>query len=163
MSAKQQSPKVYRGENCNRIAFPMGGIGAGMICLEGVGALSHVSLRHKPEVFNEPMMFSALLVKGAPTARVLEGQVPGWKAFGPSGAGNGGSQKKYGLPRFSDCAFSSQFPFATVKLSDTSMPVDVELTGWSPFIPGDADASSLPVLALEYKIRNHSRKTIEAV
>lgn len=163
MSVKQQTPKVYRGENCNRIAFPMGGIGAGMVCLEGTGSLSHVSLRHKPEVFNEPMMFSALFVKGAPTARVLEGQVPGWKAFGPSGSGNGGSQKNYGLPRFSDCAFSSQFPFATVKLSDSSMPVDVELTGWSPFIPGDADASSLPVFALEYTIKNNSKRLIEAV
>jgi hypothetical protein len=35
----------YSGERLNRIAFPMGGVGAGMICLEGSGALSHVSLR----------------------------------------------------------------------------------------------------------------------
>src|SRR5512140_2548155 len=31
----------YAGEYLNRIAFPMGGMGAGMICLEGSGALSH--------------------------------------------------------------------------------------------------------------------------
>ena len=36
---------VYSDANLNRIAFPMGGMGAGMICLEGTGALSHVSLR----------------------------------------------------------------------------------------------------------------------
>ena len=42
----------------------MGGIGAGMICLEGTGALSHVSLRNRPEVFNEPLIFAALCVKG---------------------------------------------------------------------------------------------------
>jgi len=34
---------LYTGENLTRIGFPMGGIGAGMICLEGTGALSHVS------------------------------------------------------------------------------------------------------------------------
>ena len=56
---------VYTGEHLNRIAFPMGGIGAGMICLEGTGALSHVSLRHQPEVFHEPRQFAALWVSGA--------------------------------------------------------------------------------------------------
>ena len=40
----------YAGEYLNRVAFPLGGIGAGMICLEGTGALSHVSLRNRPEV-----------------------------------------------------------------------------------------------------------------
>ena len=53
----------YRGEHLNHVAFPLGGIGAGMICLEGTGALSHVSLRGHPDIFNEPLMFSALCVK----------------------------------------------------------------------------------------------------
>jgi len=48
----------YAGAHLDRIALPMGEIGAGMICLEGTGALSHVSLRHTPDVFNEPLMFS---------------------------------------------------------------------------------------------------------
>ena len=86
---------AYEGENLNRVAFPMGGIGAGMICLEGTGAFSHVSVRNKPDVFNEPPIFSALWVKGQPNvARVLEGPVPTWKVFFPwgqtyLGAGNG--------------------------------------------------------------------------
>ena len=33
---------VYRDRNLNRVAFPLGGIGAGMVCLEGTGAISHV-------------------------------------------------------------------------------------------------------------------------
>ncbi len=154
---------TYQGDYLSRVAFPLGGIGAGMVCLEGTGALSHVSLRHKPEVFNEPLMFSALHVKGAPTARVLEGPVPKWKAFGAGGTGNGGHGKSYGLPRFAECAFETRFPFGIVKLSDKTMPVSVELTGWSPFTPGDADSSSLPVLALEYTIKNISTMSIEAV
>src|SRR5689334_15154100 len=47
----------YSGKRLSRVAFPMGGMGAGMICLEGTGALSHVSLRNKPDVFNEPVTF----------------------------------------------------------------------------------------------------------
>jgi transposase len=36
----------YTGANLDHVAFPMGGIGAGMICLEGTGMLSHYSLRN---------------------------------------------------------------------------------------------------------------------
>ena len=54
MASKQrEAGKRYEGEHLNRVAFPLGCIGAGTICLEGTGALSHVSLRHKPEVFND--------------------------------------------------------------------------------------------------------------
>ena len=52
----------YGGEHLHRVAFPLGGIGAGMLCLEGTGALSHVSLRNKPDVFNEPCVFAAVSV-----------------------------------------------------------------------------------------------------
>lgn len=131
---KDRTP-IYRGEHLNRIAFPLGGIGAGMVSLEGTGALSQVSLRHKPDVHHEPQVFAALHVKGAKTARVIEGPVPMWKAFGSvnsgglSEAGNGLTGRTYGLPRFAEASFQARFPFATVKLSDQSMPIAVELTG----------------------------------
>lgn len=76
----------------------MGGIGAGMICLEGTGAISHVSVRNKPDVYNEPMMFSALYVKGAKGARVLEcvdGQVI---ARGPHAKGDPASDGSLYVP-----------------------------------------------------------------
>ena len=154
----------YAGERLNRVAFPMGGLGAGMICLEGSGALSHVSLRNKPEVFHEPCVFAALSVKGkSPVARVLEGPVPGWKLFGAPGTGNGAGGASFGLPRCAQATFKTKFPFSTVSLSDPALPLDIELTGWSPFDPGDADNSSLPVAALEYRFTNATRRNIEAV
>src|SRR5580700_536688 len=88
----------YSGERLNRVAFPMGGMGAGMICLEGSGALSHVSLRNRPEIFNEPVTFAAVSVKGEPhVARVLEGPAPDWKKFGNPGSGNGAAGAAFGL------------------------------------------------------------------
>jgi uncharacterized protein (DUF608 family) len=173
MSNKQDAvlpnQPVYTGSHLDRVAFPLGGIGAGMISLEGSGALSQVSLRHKPDVYHEPQAFAALHVKGAKTARVLEGPVPMWKAFGsvtpPGGAepGNGLPGRTYGLPRFADASFQAHFPFATVKLTDKAMPVAVEITGWSPFTPGAADDSSLPVGAIEYRFVNRSAKPVKAV
>ena len=134
----------YAGEHNSRIAFPMGGMGAGMICLEGTGALSHVSLRNQPDVYNEPCVFAAVCVKGIGSdgghvARVLEGQVPTWKLFGPPQTGNGAGNRAYGLPRFMDAEFQARFPFGMVRLSDPALPLDVEITGWSPFEPNDAD------------------------
>jgi len=154
----------YSGAHLNRVAFPLGGIGAGMICLEGTGAISHVSLRNEPGIFNEPPIFAALCVKGKPAiSRVLEGPVPEWKIFGAPNTGNGAPGKHYGLPRCTYAEFHPRFPFGLVRLKDNRLPVEIEITGWSPFIPGDADNSSLPLAGLEYRIINKSKDPIEAI
>jgi len=154
----------YSGEYLNRVAFPIGGLGAGMFCLEGTGAISHMSVRNRPEVFNEPCMFAAISVRGLENGtKVLEGQVPLWKHFGQPGSGNGSSGATYGLPRFENSEFHARFPFSGIRLSDDDLPLDVQIKGWSPFIPTDADNSSLPVGAIEYSFKNTGSKKLEAV
>ncbi|MGH7593018.1 MAG: GH116 family glycosyl hydrolase, partial [Gemmatimonadales bacterium] len=155
---------TYAGPRLNRVAFPMGGMGAGMICLEGTGALSEISIRHHPDVYNEPCVFAAVSVLG-PTkvTRILEGPVPGWKIFGAHGSAQGDGGASYGLPRFGHATFKARFPFGTVSLTDPSVPLAVQITGWSPFIPGDADSASLPVAALEYHFTNSARHQIKAI
>src|SRR5258708_4452408 len=121
------------GEFLNQIAFPLGGIGAGMICLEGSGAPSPVSLRNRPEGYKQPCVFGAIAVRGKQNlARVIEGPVPARKIFGPPDTGNGAGGTTYGLPRFASASFKTRFPFGVVKLTDSQLPVQVELSGWSP-------------------------------
>lgn len=154
----------YSGDHLNRIAFPIGGLGAGMFCLEGTGAVSHMSIRHQPEIFNEPAMFAGLAIKGKPEwSRVIEGPVPNWKKFGQKDAGNGSTGATTGLPRFAQASFLARFPFATIKLSDPGLPVAVELTGWSPFIPGEENDSGMPVGSFEYAIKNTGTQIQEMV
>src|SRR5687768_3200273 len=62
--SKHTYNNTYTGDYLSRIAFPIGGLGAGMFCLEGAGAISHMSIRNKPDVFNEPGLFGAVSVKG---------------------------------------------------------------------------------------------------
>jgi uncharacterized protein (DUF608 family) len=164
----QPGKRAYNGPYCgpylNRVAFPIGGIGTGMVCLEGTGAISHVSVRNKPEVFNEPHMYAAICIKGRENvAKVLEGPVPAWKIFGSPSTGNGAAGSSYGLPRFREASFLARFPFGIVTLKDQKIPLEVQVTGWSPFVPGSADESSMPVGALEYHFKNPTNKTIEAV
>ncbi len=150
----------YTGEYLNRVAFPIGGLGAGMFCLEGTGAISHMSVRNKPEIFNEPALFSAIAIKGLTNGvKVLEGPVPDWKMFGQRGTGNGAAGTTYGLPRFQKAEFKTHFPFATIQLQDIDIPLQTSIKGWSPFIPTDEDNSSMPVGALEYTFTNKTAKS----
>lgn len=161
---KRQYNGPYTGEYLNRVAFPIGGLGAGMFCLEGSGAISHVSVRNKPEMFNEPGWFAAICIKGQKNkAKILEGPAPDWKKFGLSGSGNGLGGATTGLPHFQKAVFTTKFPFATIDLTDPEMPLNVQLTGWSPFIPTEDDNSSLPAGAIVYKFINKGTAAVDAV
>jgi len=173
ISCSQENPVVgsgheynssYTGEYLNRIAFPIGGIGAGMFCIEGTGAISHMSVRNRPEVFKEPCMFAAISLKGIKNGSlVIEGYVPEWKKFGRPDSGNGSGGTSWGLPRFESAVFTARFPFAVINLSDPNLPLEVRINGWSPFIPTDADNSSLPVGGIEYTFTNTGKSAIEAL
>lgn len=155
---------VYKGNYLDQVAFPIGGIGAGMFCLEGTGTISHLSIRNNPAVFNTPKLFAAIAMKGEPgSARVLEGPVPGWKRYSVHNGGHGVYGTTIGLARFREAEFLGRFPFGEIQLKDKDIPLDVHITGWSPFIPTDADNSSLPVGALEYRFRNIGTQTRECV
>jgi uncharacterized protein (DUF608 family) len=154
----------YRDEYLSHVAFPVGGIGAGMFCLEGTGAISHMSIRNHPEIFNKPDIFAAISVKEQENGvKILEGPVPDWKIFDQPGAANGAAGAIYGLPRFQHTKFKARFPFGLIDLKDNDIPFDVQTTGWSPFIPTDEDNSSLPVGGLEYTFKNTSSRSAEAV
>ncbi len=160
----------YSGDNLARIAFPLGGIGAGMYCIEGTGMISNLSVRNCPEENNEPGMFAVLHVKGIENGtKVLEGPVPGWRRTGRRGwaqigaSAYGASGANWGLPRYTSCTFSAGFPFAVIDLKDRDIPVDVTLRAWSPFIPTNADDSSLPTGILEYTLHNRSGQALEMV
>lgn len=156
--------EVYENEYLSRVAFPIGGIGAGMFCLDGSGSISHLSVNNRPEIYNAPYAFAAISVKGLEKgAKVLESTVPTWKLFGPRGSGNGLGNRNYGLPRFSKGSFLARFPFGIIKLQDSDIPFDVQIVGWSPFVPTDEDNSSLPVGVLEYSFKNNSGERVEAV
>lgn len=161
----EKNRKIYQGDAINKIAFPLGGIGAGMFCIEGTGAISHLSVRNNPEMFIEPAMFAVLHIKGVKNGtKVLEGQVPKWKKFGPRESGLGGTGgATWGLPRCRTASFEATFPFANVLLDDKDLPIKTAIKAWSPFIPTDEDSSSMPIACMEYSFENTSTQTLDAV
>jgi uncharacterized protein (DUF608 family) len=163
-------PRTYTGRQLEQISYPIGNLGSGMFTLEGTGAFARFSLRHSPDFYIQALTFSALAVQddGAWTTRVLEGPIPPWKPLFPwdrsmNASGRGGGGKAFGYPRFDDAEFSARFPFATVKLKEKAFLLEAELTGWSPFVPGNSNDSSLPVGAAEYTFRNPTNRPLRCV
>lgn len=159
---------VYRGAALSQIAFPMGGLGAGMICLGGTGALSKFSLHNRPDLASDPVVFAAISIKGPKsTARVLEGEVATCKlrpSFSEQRQGFAPAASLiWGLPRFHEAEFGARFPFGTVRFQDDQVPLESQVVGWSPFSPGDGDSASLPVAGLEYSFSNRGTSPIDAV
>ena len=108
IASKHAYNESYTEEHLNRIAFPIGGIGAGMFCIEGAGAISHMSIRHRPEVFNEPGLFGAIYVKGLKNgAKIVEGPVPDWKKFWTSWCGQRVGRRDHRVTSFSKGHFQS--------------------------------------------------------
>ncbi|HEY1794159.1 MAG TPA: GH116 family glycosyl hydrolase [Opitutaceae bacterium] len=154
----------FTGDALDQVAFPLGGLGAGMICLEGSGSITNVSVRNKPQVQNEPGLLAAISLGGpGREARIVEGPVPRWKLYERKHACSGSAPPGMGLPRFKKATFRPHFPFGRVELEDSSLPLKARITGWSPFEPADPEASGLPVAGLEYTFENTGHEILDLV
>lgn len=150
-------------------ALPLGGIGAGCICLNGYGGLQDFSIRNRPDTTALPdshastdAAFALLRIKGKDGVSLLvEGPLPPGKIYDQGlqaqGYRHGGFE---GLPRFRRSRFRSGYPFGRVELSDPAVPLKVRITGWSPFIPLDDVNSGIPCAILEYTLRNTSTRKV---
>lgn len=60
-----------------------------------------------------------------------------------------------------EITFEATYPVATVRYRDKSMPVEVELKSFSPFIPGDELNSGLPATIQSVTVKNTSGADID--
>ena len=161
-SPRRNSQRVFSGSTLQEVAFPIGGIGTGSISLGGRGDLRDWEIFNRPDKGSRmKFSFFALWAKAAgkePVVRILER-----KALPPyRGGGFGMSQQElFGLPRLEEAEFRGEFPFASIKFKDRSLPVEVELTAWNPFIPLNVDDSALPVACFVWTIKNPSADSVD--
>ena len=162
--------RTFTGDTAVQIAMPLGGIGAGCVCLNGYGGLQDFSIRNHPsttalpEGFASPgAAFAILHVKGAsPITKLVEGPFPALKIYdqGLQGEGyvHGGFE---GFPRFEKCVFKGEYPFGEAKLTDSALPLQVTLTAWNPFVPLDDKNSGIPCAILDFTLLNTSSRPVE--
>lgn len=153
----------YRNEKASLISYPLGGTGAGMMCMKGTGGLTDLSLFHHYSRHYEPYIYAAIHVRGSGQSFLVEGTENPRDLLHRPGACRGLGWLSCGLPRYRKCEFTDRFPFGIVRLQQPDITLASTVTGWSPFIPGNSYDSSLPVCAMEYSFVNTTKATLTAV
>ena len=160
--------KTYRGDYAQEIAFPLSGIGTGGVSISGTGRLIDWELTGKADKGN-CNEYSHFAVKAERNGRVLDARVlHGDLTVGLNGSALGSHHHSWGygqgpnrttlsgLAHFPQVAFTGEFPFASLDYVCEKMPAELSLRAYNPFIPGDADNSSLPAAFFDWKIKNTS-------
>jgi len=164
------SQRTFTGDRATQVAMPLGGIGAGCVCLNGYGGLQDFSIGNHPSTTALPQgfapskaAFAILHIKGsAAVTKLVEGPFPVLKIFDQGLQGEGYRRGGFeGFPRFQKCAFKGEYPFGEARITDPSVPLQVTLTAWNPFIPLDDKNSGIPCAILEYRLHNTSAQTVE--
>ncbi len=163
----EKSQRSFSGSSAAQVAMPLGGIGAGCICLNGHGGLQDFAIRNRPQTTAASVgagdaAFALLHIKGnKPVTRLAEGPYPTEKIYslGLKAGGNLGGGHE-GIPRFRRCTFRGEYPLGYVRLSDPDVPIRISITAFSPFIPLDDKNSSIPCAILEYTLHNSSKHRV---
>ncbi|MCH7226214.1 GH116 family glycosyl hydrolase [Haloferula sp. A504] len=148
-------PEWFSGEELKHIGMPVGGICCGQVYLSGDGRLWHWDIfnrdvapknRTQGPHYAKPMPVTSAVdlgfsmrikAGGKETVRTLDGT---------------------GFPKV---RFRGAYPIGFVEFRDEELPVKVSLEAFSPFVPLDVDASSLPLTVMRYTVRNSSKDSLE--
>ena len=162
--------KTYTGDFAQKIAFPLSGIGTGGVSISGIGQLIDWELNGRANKGNENE-YSHFAIKAEQNGKVIDARVlHGDRTIGLYGSalashhhswgyGQGPNRTTLsGLKHFPNTEFTGEFPFAKIKYACEEMPADITLKAFNPFIPGDAENSSLPVAFFDWEIKNSSGK-----
>lgn len=126
----------------NKLSMPLGGIGTGCVGLLQSGEINDFKIFGKPEGKNDGKAF--FTVRAENTEKVISEKVlVKGSEFG-----------------FSDCNFSTSFPFGEILFSDADFPAKVRLTAYNPFIPFNDIDSAIPAAFIEIEIENISDVTL---
>jgi non-lysosomal glucosylceramidase len=144
-------PTIYRGTDLKYIGMPIGGLTCGQLYLGGDGKLWHW------DIFNQ------IFHTGDHNyANPVEPNSPLQQGFSiVIGGADGSTVRKLDASGFSDVSFKGQYPIGTVEYRDAGCPVAVTLEAFSPFIPLDTDASSVPVTIQQFTLKNTGSQRVD--
>ena len=142
---------VYCGAELEKIGMPVGGLCAGQVYLSGDGKLWHWDVLNKiihtgSIHYAHPLKVESPLQQGF-AVRVHMGKQAEFRRLDRDG--------------FQEIAFRGEYPIGLVEYCDTKLPVSVLLEAFSPFVPLDINASSLPATVMKFTVRNTSDKKVD--
>jgi non-lysosomal glucosylceramidase len=128
-------PRLYLSDKHTDARMHLGGIGTGNFEVGPDGQFTTWQLFNTLRDGEVPLHF---LVRAGGVARLLQ------TAGGPD------------WPRVEQIEMTGEYPVAELRFRDRELPVEVELTAFSPFAPLDARFSAMPLAVFVFRIRNPS-------
>ena len=132
--------------------IPLGGIGAGYIEILSNGTTGALAVNNnwdRPLDDAQGLAWALAVSDGTRTvARALRAEA--------------GPERGIAVPEraFDSFRFRGRFPEVEIQARDADLRLDVQLTGWSPFVPNDPDASGMPVGVFEFEITNTADSSV---
>jgi uncharacterized protein (DUF608 family) len=130
-------PRLYLSGKHTDARMHLGGIGTGNFEIGVDGQLTTWQLFNTLRDGQVPFHF---LIRAGGTTRLLQ------TAGGPD------------WPRVQQIEMTGEYPVAALRFRDAALPVEVELTAFSPFAPLDARFSSMPLAAFVFRIKNPTKQ-----
>jgi uncharacterized protein (DUF608 family) len=158
----QGQVRSFTKQALSEIAFPLGGIGSGTVSLGGRGNLRDWEIFNWPNKGKSlPFTFVALWTRhegGPPMTRVIEAApTPPFR-----GAQGFKREQAQGLPHLRSARFTGIYPIAEITFEDDSLPLAISIEAFTPFIPLEADDSSIPVAIFRYRLTNRTTRPVDA-
>src|ERR1017187_9910278 len=130
-------PRLYFSDKHTDTRMHLGGIGTGNFEIGVDGQLTTWQLFNTLRDGHVPLHF--LIRAGATTKLLQTTGKPDW-------------------PRVKQIEMTGEYPVAVLRFHDADLPVQVELTAFSPFAPLDARFSSMPLAAFVFRIKNPTKE-----
>ena len=163
----REKTRLY-DETDSLASFLLGGIGTGTISIDTRGRLHDFEIYNRPNKgFTPPYTFFALNTAavdadGKRIADTNRTQIMEAEFQPPYEHSHGYNAWEFrGAPRFRHSEFSVRYPFAKMELFDDSLPLQVQLEAFTPFIPTDAHRSGMPLAVFNWSVTNTGSETRE--
>lgn len=139
-------------EKDDQVAFLLGGIGTGNVSIGSRGQLMDWELYNKPGKGNRmPYTMFTLHAQcdGVRDTRVVEAAIQP-----PYAAARGDMRDTAGLPRMRHSTFRAEYPFVLVEFVQESLPVQISMEAYTPFIPLNSEDSGIPGAIIRFRVKN---------
>ena len=130
------------GEGVLPVTFPFSEIGA-----DFAGAGGTVTCRHGARYVKPATLADSQKIAQGFAVRIKQGAASHVRALDSGG--------------WKEVEFTGQYPMGTVRYTDPECPVEVVMEAFSPFVPHQADDSSLPATVFAFRVENRGADAVE--